>query len=43
VAFASCSFEALWRDWESQTSPAWLQAHVARLHARYSVSIASGR
>jgi hypothetical protein len=43
VAFASCSFEALWRDWESQTSPAWLQAHVARLHARYSVTIASGR
>jgi hypothetical protein len=41
VAFASCSFTALWRDWGAQASPSWLPRHVARLRTRYGVSLAS--
>jgi hypothetical protein len=41
VAFASRSFTSLWRNWDAQASPSWLPRHVARLRARYGVSIAS--
>jgi hypothetical protein len=40
VAFASRSFNSLWRDWEAQASPPWLSRHVARLRARYAVTLA---
>jgi hypothetical protein len=41
VAFASRSFNSVWLDWEAQASPSWLSRHVARLRARYAVSLAS--
>jgi hypothetical protein len=41
VRFASRSINALWRDWEAQGSPPWLRRHVARLRARYGVTLAS--
>lgn len=43
VAFASRSFDSLWRDWDQLSSPSWLSGHVARLRARYGVTIASDR
>jgi hypothetical protein len=42
VLFEAKSFESLWRDWIEHHSPPWLPSHVARLRARYSVSIAAG-
>jgi hypothetical protein len=42
VLFEAKSFEALWREWIEHHSPPWLPSHVARLRARYSVSIADG-
>jgi hypothetical protein len=41
VAFASRSLHALWSDWEAQASPSWSARHVARLRARYDVTLAS--
>jgi hypothetical protein len=41
VAFTSRSFTSLWRDWDAQASPSWLPRHVARLRARYGVTLAS--
>jgi hypothetical protein len=41
VGFASRSFNSLWRHWHAQASPSWLRRHVARLRARYSVTLAS--
>ena len=43
VTFQSKSFDALWREWAECRQPAWLTGHVARLRARYGVSIAAGR
>ncbi|HSA82855.1 MAG TPA: hypothetical protein VLE23_18705, partial [Geminicoccaceae bacterium] len=43
VRFQATSFEALWREWTERRSPPWLASHVARLRARYSVSIAAGQ
>ena len=43
VRFQAASFEALWREWTERRSPPWLADHVARLRARYSVSIAAGQ
>ncbi len=40
VRFAAQSFGSLWREWAERRSPPWLAGHVARLHARYSVSLA---
>jgi hypothetical protein len=40
VVFASRSINSLWRDWDAQASPSWLRRHVARLRARYGVSLA---
>jgi hypothetical protein len=40
VLFQAKSFEALWGEWTERRSPPWLAGHVARLRARYSVSIA---
>jgi hypothetical protein len=40
VRFQAKSFEALWGEWTERRSPPWLAGHVARLRARYSVSIA---
>jgi hypothetical protein len=42
VLFEAKSFESLWREWIEHHSPPWLPSHVARLRARYSVSIAAG-
>jgi hypothetical protein len=42
VRFQAKSFEALWHEWTERRSPPWLASHVARLRARYSVSIAAG-
>ena len=41
VGFASRSINSLWRDWDAQATPSWLRRHVARLRARYGVSVAS--
>jgi hypothetical protein len=41
VGFASRSINSLWRDWDAQASPSWLRRHVARLRARYGVTLAS--
>ena len=41
VRFEAKSFESLWREWTERRSPPWLASHVARLRARYSVSIAA--
>ncbi len=43
VTFQSASFDALWREWAERRQPAWLAGHVARLRARYGVSIATSR
>jgi hypothetical protein len=41
VGFASRSINSMWRDWDAQASPSWLRRHVARLRARYGVTLAS--
>lgn len=41
VGFASRSINSLWRHWDAQPSPPWLRRHVARLRARYGVTLAS--
>jgi hypothetical protein len=41
VGFAARSLNSLWRDWDAQPSPPWLRRHVARLRARYGVTLAS--
>jgi hypothetical protein len=41
VGFASRSINSMWRDWDAQASPPWLRRHVARLRARYGVTLAS--
>jgi hypothetical protein len=41
VGFASRSINSLWRDWDAQASPPWVRRHVARLRARYGVTLAS--
>jgi hypothetical protein len=41
VGFASRSINSLWRHWDAQASPSWLRRHVARLRARYGVTLAS--
>ena len=43
VRFVAQSFAALWQDWGERPSPLWLRAHVERLRARYSVSLAGAR
>jgi hypothetical protein len=40
VGFAARSLNALWREWDAQPSPPWLRRHVARLRARYGVTLA---
>jgi hypothetical protein len=40
VAMQAESFEALWREWAERGEPTWLSGHVARLRARYGVTIA---
>jgi len=39
ILFFAQPFEALWRDWATRSSPAWLAQHVARLRMRYNVAI----
>lgn len=39
VGFASRSINLMWRDWDAQASPSWLRRHVARLRARYGVTL----
>jgi hypothetical protein len=41
VAFAARSLHALWSEWEAMASPSWSARHVARLRARYDVTLAS--
>lgn len=41
VTFGAQSFEAMWAEWAGQATPAWLAGHVARLRARYGVSLGS--
>jgi hypothetical protein len=41
VVLQAKSFEALWREWAERGQPAWLAGHVARLRARYRVTIAT--
>jgi hypothetical protein len=41
VWFASRNINSMWRDWDAQASPSWLRRHVARLRARYGVTLAS--
>ncbi len=41
VGFASRSINSMWRDWDAQASPSWVRRHVARLRARYGVTLAS--
>jgi hypothetical protein len=43
VAFASQSFDAMWREWAARAAPSWLPDHVGRLRARYCVSIAPAK
>jgi hypothetical protein len=43
VVFEAKSFQALCREWAERRQPAWLAGHVARLRARYSVTIAAQR
>jgi hypothetical protein len=43
VLFQAKNFESLWREWTERRSPPWLAGHVARLRARYSVSIAASK
>lgn len=43
VRFVAQSFEALWRDWSTRLQPPWLPDHVARLRARYGVTVAGGQ
>lgn len=39
VTFGAESFESMWDEWATHTTPAWLAGHVARLRDRYSVSL----
>ena len=39
VTFDPQSLDALWQDWAARGAPSWLADHVARLRARYCVSI----
>jgi hypothetical protein len=39
VTFGPQSFEAMWQEWATHGAPSWLADHVARLRARYCVSI----
>jgi hypothetical protein len=39
VTFAPQSFAAMWQEWAARGTPSWLADHVARLRARYCVSI----
>jgi hypothetical protein len=39
VTFGAQSFESMWGNWANHKRPAWLADHVARLRARYSVSL----
>jgi hypothetical protein len=41
VRLAAQSFGSLWHEWAERRSPPWLAGHVARLRARYGVSIAA--
>lgn len=41
VTFVPQTFDALWRQWEERTAPAWLASHVRRLRARYNVAVTS--
>jgi hypothetical protein len=43
VVLQAKSFEALWREWSERRQPAWLPGHVARLRARYGVTIATSQ
>ncbi len=43
VVFQAKSVEALCREWAERRQPAWLAGHVARLRARYGVTIAAPR
>ncbi len=43
VAFQAKTFDALWREWAERRQPGWLAGHVARLRARYGVTIAASR
>jgi hypothetical protein len=36
--FAAMSYPELWRSWDTQPEPRWLQTHVGRLRARYGVA-----
>ena len=39
IGFRPESFSALWQDWAGRRSPVWLPDHVARLKARYGVTL----
>jgi hypothetical protein len=39
VTFGPQSFDAMWQEWAARAVPGWLADHVARLRARYCVSI----
>jgi hypothetical protein len=41
VVLQAKSFNALWREWAERRQPTWLAGHVARLRARYGVTIAT--
>lgn len=38
-SFISMSYPELWQRWSGVSQPQWLQTHVARLNARYGVTI----
>jgi hypothetical protein len=38
--FVAMSYPELWRSWDTQPEPKWLQTHVGRLRARYGVACA---
>ena len=39
VHFIAMSHPELWTEWETLEKPAWLGKHVARLRARYELTI----
>ena len=41
-AFHAQSYRELWAQWQEATRPHWLKEHVARLRARYDVSLDGG-
>jgi hypothetical protein len=37
--FIAISYPELWKSWDTESAPEWLQIHVRRLRARYGVTV----